>query len=183
MRVVPSAGHTLLSVLIRPMTELDLGEVLVIERTSFSNPWTDVMFLAELRENPFARFLVAARDDSILGYIGGWVIVDELHLLNLAVRPDSRRRGMAGQLVDSLFRSGEGLITTASLEVRRSNRSAIALYERFGFHQVGVRPGYYTDPLEDALVMGWLGEDERWRAPTENGGPRERLNPEGGGYV
>jgi ribosomal-protein-alanine N-acetyltransferase len=172
-----------LKALIRPMTERDLDEVLVIERTSFSNPWTDVMFLAELQENPFARFLVAARDDSILGYIGGWVIVDELHLLNLAVRPDSRCRGVAGQLVDSLFRSGEGRITTASLEVRRSNQSAIALYERFGFHQVGVRPGYYTDPLEDALVMGWLGEDERWRAPTEDGGPRERLNPEGGGYV
>ncbi len=157
MQFFPPADRVLPSLSIRPMAERDLDEVLAIERMSFSNPWTDVMFLAELRENPFARFLIAARDDAIVGYVGGWVIVDELHLLNLAVHPDCRRQGLAGQLVDHLFRDGEGGITKASLEVRRSNRTAIALYERFGFHAVGVRSRYYTDPCEDALVMEWLG--------------------------
>ncbi|MBI3609056.1 MAG: ribosomal protein S18-alanine N-acetyltransferase [Nitrospirae bacterium] len=139
------------------MTERDLDEVLAIERTSFSNPWTEGMFLAELRENPFAQFLITVRDGAIIGYAGGWLIVDELHLLNLAVHPDFRRRGVADQLVDRLFRCGGGRITKASLEVRRSNGAAIALYERFGFHSVGVRPRYYMDPSEDALVMEWGG--------------------------
>jgi ribosomal-protein-alanine N-acetyltransferase len=140
---------------IRTMTEADLGDVLAIERASFSSPWTEAMFLAELRENPFARFLVAMLDDAIIGYVGGWVIVDELHLLTLAVFPEYRRLGVARRLLERLFESGDSRIAKAGLEVRRSNRAAIAVYERFGFRSVGVRRGYYADPPEDAIVMEW----------------------------
>ena len=142
---------------IRTMREADLGGVLAIERASFSSPWTEAMFLAELRDNPFARFLVATLDDAVIGYVGGWVIVDELHLLSLAVGPECRRRGVARRLLERLFESGDGRIAKAGLEVRRSNHAAIAVYERFDFRSVGVRRGYYEDPPEDAILMEWAG--------------------------
>jgi ribosomal-protein-alanine N-acetyltransferase len=140
-------------VTVRLMTESDLPVVLDIERAAFSNPWTADMFLAEIRENPFAQFWVAIIDDEIVGYLGGWVIVDELHLLNLAVRADQRRRGLAKRLLSQAFHRATHAITKASLEVRRSNHAAIGVYEGFGFRPVGVRKGYYTDPSEDAVVM------------------------------
>jgi ribosomal-protein-alanine N-acetyltransferase len=98
---------------------------------------------------------VATLDDAIIGYVGGWVIVDELHLLTLAVLPEYRRLGVARRLLERLFESGDARIAKAGLEVRRSNRAAIVVYERFGFRSVGVRRGYYADPPEDAIVMEW----------------------------
>lgn len=141
------------ALLIRPMTLDDLDDVLAIERASFSNPWTEEMFQAELIENPCARFFVAAVAGALVGYVGGWLVLDELQVVSLAVRPDARRRGVATRLLARLFECGGDRLRRASLEVRRSNAAAIALYERFGFRPVGVRQEYYADPKEDAVVM------------------------------
>lgn len=138
------------------MTIRDLDAVLVIERASFSQPWSRDMFWVEVSENPCSRFFVAETAGGVVGYVGGWVVVDEMQVISLAVRPDARRRGLASRLLERLFTSaGEGL-ARASLEVRRSNQAAIAMYGRFGFREAGVRIGYYDDPREDALLMEWV---------------------------
>jgi ribosomal-protein-alanine N-acetyltransferase len=135
------------------MTLADLDHVLVIERASFSQPWSREMFEAELTGNPCGRFFVAAAAGEQVGYIGGWMVADELQVVSLAVRPDARRRGVADRLLRHLLAHAGGPVQRAYLEVRRSNRAAIAMYERFGFHTAGVRKGYYEHPKEDALLM------------------------------
>jgi ribosomal-protein-alanine N-acetyltransferase len=135
------------------MTLDDVDEILMIERASFSQPWTRSMFEWELTENPCARFFVAVAGDAFIGYIGGWLVSDELQVVSLAVSPDARRSRVATRLLGYLFEHvGEG-VQRAYLEVRRSNRAAIVMYERFGFRPVGVRRGYYEGPKEDAVVM------------------------------
>ena len=138
------------------MALLDLDAVLAIERVSFSQPWTADMFRAELTENPSAWFFVAVAEADIVGYIGGWLVVDDLQVVSLAVRPDARRRRVATRLLAHLFDHAGAPVHRASLEVRRSNREAIAMYEQFGFRRVGVRRGYYDEPKEDAIVMEWV---------------------------
>jgi ribosomal-protein-alanine N-acetyltransferase len=138
------------------MTLRDLDEVLVIERASFSRPWTREMFVAELSENSRARFFVAETAHGLVGYVGGWVVLDDMQVVSLAVSPDARRRGIASRLLERLFESAGDGLRRASLEVRRSNQAAIAMYERFGFRQAGLRVGYYDEPKEDALLMEWV---------------------------
>lgn len=152
----PSRSIADAGVVIRPMTVDDLDDALIIERASFSQPWTREMFEAELCENPCARFFVAETASGLAGYIGGWVVIDDMQVVSLAVKPDARRRGIAGRLLERLFESAGDELRRASLEVRRSNRAAIAMYERFGFRRAGVRAGYYDDPKEDALLMEWV---------------------------
>jgi ribosomal-protein-alanine N-acetyltransferase len=138
---------------IRAMTLDDLDEVVAIERESFSEPWTREMFRAELTENPCARFFVAVAGSELVGYIGGWVVADELQVVSLAVRPEARRRRVASRLLSHLLGGVGAPVERAYLEVRRSNRAAIQMYERVGFRVVGVRQGYYDHPKEDALLM------------------------------
>ncbi len=136
----------------------DLDAVLAIEAESFSSPWTREMYLAEL-ENVGVSFCYLARDEAgqAVGFCSFWRIVDELHINNLAVLPAYRRRGIGSTLLMFVLKEGSGLgARSATLEVRRSNEEARRLYERFGFAAAGVRRGYYTNPVEDALVM--------WRA-------------------
>jgi ribosomal-protein-alanine N-acetyltransferase len=136
----------------------DLDAVLTIEAESFSSPWTREMYLAEL-ENVGVSFCYLARDEvgQAVGFCSFWRIVDELHINNLAVLPGYRRRGIASTLLMFVLKEGIDLgARSATLEVRRSNEDARRLYERFGFAASGVRRGYYTNPVEDALVM--------WRA-------------------
>jgi ribosomal-protein-alanine N-acetyltransferase len=135
------------------MTRDDLDGVVAIERGSFSEPWTREMFRWELTENPRARFFVAVAGDAFVGYIGGWTVADELQVVSLAVRPEARRRRVASRLLSHLFEQAGESVQRAYLEVRRSNRGAIDMYERFGFRVVGVRRGYYDQPKEDALLM------------------------------
>lgn len=135
------------------MTLADLDSVLAIERASFSQPWTREMFEAELTDNPCGRFFVAAAEGDQVGYIGGWMVADELQVVSLAVRPDARRGGVARRMLRHLFAHAGGAVQRAYLEVRRSNRAAIEMYEGFGFRLVGVRKGYYEHPSEDALLM------------------------------
>jgi ribosomal-protein-alanine N-acetyltransferase len=135
------------------MTLDDLEGVVAIERGSFSEPWTREMFRSELSDNPCARFFVAVAGDEFVGYIGGWIVADELQVVSLAVRPEARRRRVASRLLSHLFERVGAPVERAYLEVRRSNRAAIGMYERFGFRVVGVRRGYYDRPKEDALLM------------------------------
>ena len=146
-----------------PMQESDLDEVLVLERSSFKEPWTRPMFLGELRGNTFATNLVARAavedgtalaDGTLIGYIMFWVVFEELHIMNLAVRPELRRRGIARELVrEALALATVHGARIALLEVRASNIAAQALYEGFGFQRKGVRRGYYEHPNEDAVIM------------------------------
>ncbi len=134
----------------------DLDELERIERASFSAPWSRKMLQAELVGNPFASvFVVRTNEGSgVLGYICYWVMFEELRLMNLAVDPSARRQGVATALVRHGLRDGERRgVKRAVLEVRASNESALALYEGFGFKRTAVRPDYYSNPREDAILM------------------------------
>ncbi|MBI3812303.1 MAG: ribosomal protein S18-alanine N-acetyltransferase [Nitrospirae bacterium] len=141
---------------IRPMTPGDLDEVMPVEEVSYAIPWKRPMFEAELHGNPFAR-LFTARDseqNALLGYVCFWMVFDELHLLNLSVRPDRRRIGIGEELARwTLSWARENGARLATLEVRASNEAAKRLYEKLGFKVVAVRQGYYREPKEDAVIM------------------------------
>ena len=132
-----------------------IDDVLVIEEASFTNPWTREMYLAEL-ENQGVSFCFLARDPlgQVVGFCSFWRVLDELHINNLAVKPEFRRSGVATALLSHVLREGAQMgAQRATLEVRRSNSAARMLYERFGFAVAGVRRAYYTKPVEDALVL------------------------------
>ena len=138
---------------VRQMEETDLKSVLEIERSSFRTPWSELSFLEELRA-PFCHSLVALRGEVIAGSIHFAIIVDEIHLRNVAVRPGYRRDGVASFLMKTMIAHGiEKGAFLGCLEVRRSNRSALRLYEKFGFRKRGIRPLYYADTCEDAVIM------------------------------
>ena len=154
----------MVSLSIEPMRPADLTDVLVIERASFSMPWSRGAFLYEVEQNQVARCWVGREDGRIVGYICLWEVADELHITNVAVHPDARRRGVARALLESVFERGRASRSRlVLLEVRPSNNEALALYESFGFRVVGRRRGYYYDTGEDALVM------EATMAPTGSG--------------
>lgn len=147
--------HLKKKVRIVPMTSGHLDEVAELERRCFSAPWSRKM-LSESLENECASFLVAldAEDGSVVGYAGLLVVADEGYILNVAVRPESRRGGVAGQLLDVFIRFAEGsALAFLTLEVRASNYGAIALYGSRGFRGVGRRRNYYEHPAEDAVIM------------------------------
>jgi ribosomal-protein-alanine N-acetyltransferase len=136
------------------MLPADLPEVLIIERASFTMPWSRGAFLYELEQNQVARCWVGREDGRVVGYICLWQVADELHVTNVAVHPHARRRGIARALLESVFVHARGSGSRmVLLEVRPSNTEAIPLYESFGFRVVGRRRGYYYDTGEDALVM------------------------------
>jgi ribosomal-protein-alanine N-acetyltransferase len=133
----------------------EIDAVLAIEEASFTNPWTREMYLSEL-ENRSVSFCFVARDAAFraLGFCSCWHVLDELHINNLAVLPEFRRLGVASALLSHVLAHGVSRgARRATLEVRRSNVAALQLYERFGFTMAGVRRDYYTNPLEDALIL------------------------------
>lgn len=136
------------------MELMHLPEVMEIERNSFLDPWSEYAFKNELCDNPYAVYFVALDDKQVVAYIGGWLVIDQLHITNLAVDQRYRQQGIAMALLDRLleYSWGEG-IREATLEVRVSNNSAIKLYRKKGFVSVGRRPGYYLNNNEDALIM------------------------------
>ena len=154
------------------MREQDLEEVLAIENASFPTPWTKAMFLSDVdaKVNPFAQSIVARfpGKSKIIGYACFWLVLEEIHLMNLAVHPDHRQQGIGEKLTRWILGVGqEKKVRMAMLEVRESNLAARNLYEKLGFKTVAVRPGYYRVPAgpsgrdtgpsgsysEDALVM------------------------------
>ena len=139
---------------IRDMKKDDLNGVMAIERIVFSSPWTENMFQEELASPICCNRLALDMDNVILGYSCFALVLDEVHLRNVAVHPRWRNRGVASGLIDDMIRlSLEQGCNFATLEVRDSNVEALGLYGRFGFRVAGVRASYYSDTGEDALIM------------------------------
>lgn len=140
-----------------PASENDLSEIETIEKNSFSVPWSEGSFREEL-VRPFSYLYVAKPDNGrllpVLGYVCFWILFGELHLLNLAVHSDYRRKGIGRNLLEFALNMGETAgVEMAALEVRPSNTAAVNLYEQAGFVEVGRRRGYYSDTHEDAIIM------------------------------
>lgn len=131
----------------------DLDQIMTIEKSSFSYPWSSRFFLQEIKV-PCARSVLAVTGDRIIGYVVYWLLPGEVDIHNLAVRPDCRRRGIGRSLLLGVVRharyQGARRVT---LEVRKTNGAAQRLYESIGFVTTGIRKGYYSDDGEDALAM------------------------------
>jgi ribosomal-protein-alanine N-acetyltransferase len=146
---------------LRRLAPRDLDAIDEIERVSYPTPWSRSMFAGELSKP--ASVCIGAFDEEAGGELVGYAIVsryvDAWHVMNIAVAPSQRRRGIATALLDRLFEvTASDSRRGYTLEVRVSNEAAIRLYERMGFHRRGIRRGYYTDNREDALIM--------WRDPV-----------------
>ncbi len=143
----------LLAVTVRPMAERDVKAVAEIERECFSKPWSEEGIRQEL-SNGSARFFVAEKTGKAVGYMGMHIVLDECYIANVAVLPSERRQGIAQRLLTNAVRKAEGEgCSFISLEVRLSNRNAIALYEKNGFEKMGERKNFYQSPTENALIM------------------------------
>ncbi len=139
------------------LAEHHIPEVVAIEKVSNGSPWSDRGFRNEI-DHSHGLFLVALEGGEVVGYGGVWLVIDEAHIVNVAVREDRRRQGIARGLVQRLLEaSKEAGMKTASLEVRAGNEGAIRLYENLRFVTTNRRKRYYPDNREDALVM-WLFE-------------------------
>ena len=137
-----------------PMNESHVAQVAALEKLCFSDPWSENSVASEL-ENPLSLWLIAEEDGAVCGYVGSQTVLDETDMMNIAVHPDCRRKGIAAalitELVSRLKARGSRVLR---LEVRESNFSAIALYEALGFTQLGLRKNYYRNPKENALILG-----------------------------
>jgi len=140
---------------VETLEEHDLDEVLGIERASFTNPWTREMFHWELQNAGVSYgYVLRTPEWRVAAFCTVWVVMDEVHINNIAVRPECRGGGVGRSLLEFVLRMGEGLgARRATLEVRRSNSHALKLYEKLGFSVGGVRRNYYADPVEDALIL------------------------------
>jgi [ribosomal protein S18]-alanine N-acetyltransferase len=143
-----------LKLMIDAMRLEDVDEVQRIEQASFSTPWPSNAYRSELQTNRLASYLIARIDDTIVGYGGMWLMVDEAHITTFAVHPAWRRQGIGERLLLAfLDLARDRHAREATLEVRLSNLPARRLYEKYGFRPVGLRPRYYSDNNEDALIM------------------------------
>jgi len=137
--------------------EADLPRIMAIEAAGFRHPWSEQLLRNELAHS-WSVMLAALEDqpgpERLLGYIVFWLVHDEIHVLNVATAPEARRRGVGRALMEQAAAHGAShACRLVTLEVRRSNVAALALYQALGFRQVGVRPGYYAEEREDAIVM------------------------------
>jgi ribosomal-protein-alanine N-acetyltransferase len=133
----------------------DLDGVLAIEDASFNNPTSRAWYEAELARPDVCKvFVIRTPERSVAGFAAFWKVVDEMHINNLAIHPDWRGRGLGRRLLAGVLAAAYGMgVRRATLEVRRSNLAAQRLYAAAGFRVVGVREGYYAQPVEDALVL------------------------------
>jgi len=142
---------------IRRMREADLPEVRTIEALSFSNPWSENTFRGEIQNTSisFPMVVVQKPGDRVVGYIIYWHIREDVQVNNVAVHPDFRGRGIGEALMRHVIdRVRENGATFMTLEVRTSNAAAVTLYKKLGFEILGTRKNYYTNPDEDAYLMG-----------------------------
>lgn len=145
------------SSIVREMELSDIDSVVDIEKNSFPIPWTKGTFISELKRNKLARYYVVEVDGKVVGYAGLWLIMNEAHITNIAIHPKYRGKGMGKKLVGELIEEILKInIYRITLEVRPSNAAALALYKKFGFVPCGIRPEYYRDNNEDAIIM-WRG--------------------------
>lgn len=139
---------------ITEMTLWHVPQVAALERLCFSDPWSETSVASEL-DNELSTWLVAEEEGLVLGYVGSQTVLDETDMMNIAVHPDYRRRGIAAALIEALvFSLKVRGSRSLKLEVRTSNHPAIALYEGMGFVRLGLRKNYYRNPKEDALILG-----------------------------
>ena len=142
------------NVVVEPMAVTDLPIVHEIERASFTTPWPAHAYRTEIESNRLAHYRVIRIGGRVVGYAGIWVMVDEAHVTTFAVDPAWRRRGVGERLLIAVLDLAvERGAREATLEVRLSNLAARRLYEKYGFRPVGIRPRYYSDDNEDALIM------------------------------
>jgi ribosomal-protein-alanine N-acetyltransferase len=139
------------------MTLADLPAVMEIENQAFTNPWSVDMVKQELTQDWSTVLVIETRGPegwAIRGFAIFWLVHDEIHVLNVATHPDHRRRGLGRRVMDAVVAFGrDHKCRIATLEVRRSNAAALGLYQSLGFRTVGLRPNYYQDDHEDAVVM------------------------------
>lgn len=135
------------------MEDSHVSGIANLEKRSFTDPWSEKSIAAEL-ENPLSLWLVAIDEDKVVGYVGSQSVMGEGDMMNIAVDPAYRRRGIGGQLVENLVASllKKG-VHSLSLEVRVSNEAAISLYQKLGFREIGCRKNYYRHPREDGLIL------------------------------
>jgi ribosomal-protein-alanine N-acetyltransferase len=155
----------------RTVADEDLDAVAALEAASFTNPWTREMLAHELRTSAVARvYVLRAAGRRVAAFCSCWILFDELHINTLAVDPELRRLGLATALMKHLLAvaAAEGA-NRALLEVRRSNAPAIKLYESLGFQVTDVRRHYYTQPVEDALILSRRALPETPETPAKNG--------------
>lgn len=135
------------------MEEIHVPQIAAIEKLCFGDPWNEQSIATELH-NRLSLWYVALDGDTVAGYVGSQTVLGETDMMNIAVHPDYRRRGVAQTLVNTLVAAlAENGSHSLMLEVRVSNEPAKALYEKLGFRQVGLRPRYYRNPREDALIL------------------------------
>ena len=136
-----------------PMDRGHVDQIAELERQCFSTPWSETQ-LEDALYNDASCFIVAEDGEGgVLGYAGLTTVLDEGYINNIAVEEAARKHGVASALLDVFCRFGEVNLAFLTLEVRKSNAAAIALYEKHGFEQVGLRKGYYQRPREDAIIM------------------------------
>jgi ribosomal-protein-alanine N-acetyltransferase len=134
----------------------DLDDIMDIERESFRAPWSRQVFIEELERDWAHVDVLRAREPhaKVIAFINYWLVRDEVHVLNVATHPDARRLGHAARLIEHVVAfANKHKCRYITLEVRRSNQPAIRLYRKYGFRPVGIRPNYYVEDNEDAIVM------------------------------
>lgn len=140
----------------RNMTVDDLDEVMEVELKSFTVPWSKEAFFNELTKNQFAHYLIVEVDQKVVGYCGVWIIIDEAHITNIALLPEYRGMKLGEALMAKVMELAREMgALRMTLEVRVSNERAQNLYRKFGFEEGAIRKQYYTDNMEDAIVM-WV---------------------------
>jgi len=137
-----------------PMQEEHIEGVLVVEKDTFSIPWTKQDFEREIRENAMAIYFVAMDGEKVVGYAGMWHVITEGHITNVAVLHEYRRQGIGDLLMENLEKVAlEKEMIGITLEVRISNEPAQRMYNKYGFRPEGIRKNYYSDTHEDAVIM------------------------------
>ena len=135
------------------MTSEHVTQIAALEKLCFSDPWSEASVASEL-DNPLSKWFVAVEEDRVLGYVGSQSVLDSADMMNIAVHPEHRRKGIAEDLIAALTEALQARgIRSLMLEVRASNAPAISLYEKLGFCFAGKRPNYYRNPREDALIL------------------------------
>lgn len=144
------------SYVFRYMKEEDIDQVLEVEHASFTLPWSRDAFYNELHNNKFAVYIVLEYEKRIIGYCGVWIVIDEAHVTNVAILPEYRGQKLGDAMMHMLMSVAREIgARSMTLEVRVSNYVAQSLYRKMGFQNGGIRKNYYSDNLEDALVM-WV---------------------------